>query len=349
MAAALSSLRVRVPAGAEELFAEMEARGWGDGLPVIPPTPERVAEFISASRRPASEVVGRIPPTFAAGTVEKIAVNAVLAGCRPDYMPVVIAALEAACQEGFNLYAIQSTTHPCGVLVLVSGEEGRRIGMSSGYSAFGPGGRANATIGRAVRMALMNIGGARPGVLDRSTQGSPARYTYCVAENDAASPWGPFHVGRGFARDDSVVTAIAGEPPHNINDHGSTTAAGLLATIAGAMTSAGHNNLVLGGDCYLFLGPEHAAQLAREGLSRAEVQRYIFDHAQVPRDRLGPEQLAFIEGYHEVASRELTRRALPLATRPEDINVLVVGGDGRHSCWVPTFGLTRSVSVAVRI
>jgi len=343
----LASTRVEVPADLDAFQDEMERRGWGDGLPMVPPTPERVAAFVSAAGRPPGEVVAALPPTWAEATVEKVAVNAVMAGCRPEHAPVVLAAIRAVAQEPFNLYAVQTTTHPCAVLVIVSGPIAPELGMNAGYGAFGPGNRANATIGRAVRLVLMNVGGARPGTLDRATQGTPAKYTYCVAENEAASPWEPLRVALGFGSGDSVVTVVAGEGPHNINDHGSTTADSLLRQIAGTLAIPGSNNAYMQGDSYLFLGPEHARQLAAAGLDRAAVQRLVFEGARIPRGRFGPGQLARIEDVLTAGQREMTRDSLWVGGGPEDVRLLVVGGDGRHSSWVPTFGMTRSCSELV--
>lgn len=347
MTGRLTSTRVEVPDDLDGFLEDMERRGWGDGLPLVPPTPARVAGFVAASGRSATHVVAKLPPTWAEASVEKVAVNAVLAGCRPEYMPVIMAALRGAAQEAFNLYAIQTTTHPCAVLVIVSGPIARELGLNAGYGAFGPGSRTNATIGRAVRLTLMNVGGARPGVLDRATQGTPAKYTYCVAENEAASPWEPLRVSLGFAPADSVVTVVAGEGPHNVNDHGSTSADSLLQQIAGTMAIPGSNNVYMKGDSYLFLGPEHARQLAAEGLGRADVQRQLFERARVPRDRFGPGQLAHAEAGFGPEEVELAREGLRIGHSPDDIRLLVVGGAGRHSSWVPTFGLSRSCSELV--
>jgi len=340
----LTSKRVEVPADSDDFQAEMERRGWSDGLPMVPPTEARVAAFVDASGREAGEVVAKLPPTWAEATIEKIAVNAVLAGCRPAYMRVIVAAIAAAAQEPFNLYAIQTTTHPCGVLVIVGGPVAAELEMNSGYGAFGPGNRANATIGRAVRLVLMNVAGARPGVLDRATQGTPAKYTYCVAENAADSPWPPFRVSIGFAETDSVVTVVAGEGPHNINDHGSTSAASLLRQVASSIAIPGSNNAYMKGDSFLFLGPEHARQLAAEGLSREDVQARLFEAARIPREMFGPGQLEHIVAGLSPAAIAISGEALALGVSPDDIKVLVVGGDGRHSAWVPTFGMTRCCS-----
>jgi hypothetical protein len=345
--APLSSTRLEAPADLDEFQDEMERRGWGDGLPLVPPTPARVARFVAASGRSASESLARLPPTWSDATVEKVAVNAVMAGCRPEHMPVIEAAIRAVAREEFNLYAVQTTTHPCAVLVLVSGPVASRLGMNSGYGAFGPGNRANASIGRAVRLVLMNVGGARPGALDRATQGTPAKYTYCVAENEAESPWPPLRTSLGFGLTDSVVTVVAGEAPHNVNDHGSTTADSLLRQVASTIGTPGSNNAYMKGDSYLFFGPEHARQLAREGLSREEVQADLFERSRIPRSRFGPGQLAHIEGGFGEREAAMAGEALYLGLQPADLRVLVVGGDGRHSCWVPTFGITRSCSVVV--
>lgn len=343
----LTSARVEVPADLDAFQDEMERRGWGDGLPLVPPTPDRVAAFVRASGRPPGEVLAELPPTWAEATVERVAIAAVMAGCRPEHVPVVIAAVRAAAQEPFNLYAVQTTTHPCAVLVLVSGPVVAQLRMNAGAGAFGPGNRANATIGRAVRLVLMNVAGARPGILDRATQGTPAKYTYCVAENEADSPWEPHRVALGYDLDDSVVTVLSGEAPHNVNDHGSTTADSLVRQLAGTMAVPGSNNAYVRGDSYLFLGPEHARQLAAEGLSRADVQRLVFEGARIPRERFGPGQLAHIEGGFGPAQLEVAGDTLTVGLRPADVRVLVVGGDGRHSCWVPTFGMSRSCSERV--
>ncbi|HKF76421.1 MAG TPA: hypothetical protein VKF59_09790 [Candidatus Dormibacteraeota bacterium] len=347
-ASALTSTRVEVDPEPDAFLDAMEARGWGDGLPLVPPTPERVAAAVAASGRPPGEVVAVLPPSLAAATVEKVAVNAVLAGCRPAYLPVVLAAIRAAAQEPFNLPAIQATTHPCAVLTLVSGPIARQLGMNWGYGAFGPGHRANATIGRAVRLVLMNVGGARPGTLDRATQGTPAKYTYCAAENEEDSPWPPLRVSLGFGADQSIVTVIAGEAPHNINDHGSADAAGLLLQMAGTLATPGSNNVYMKGDGYLFLGPEHARQLAAHGLSREDVQAWLFEHAVVPHERMGAGQLRHIQHGLTEEERRLAGQAQRLGRDPGAIRIAVVGGDGRHSCWVPTFGMTQSCSEVVR-
>ncbi|MBI3629636.1 MAG: hypothetical protein HY217_08690, partial [Candidatus Rokubacteria bacterium] len=268
-------------------------RGWTDGLPIVPPTEEAVAEFLRWSGRDARDVVAVIPPRQGEATVERLAINAVMAGCRPEYFPVVVAAVEAMADPAFNLDSIQATTHPVAPLLVVNGPIAAEIGLNSGYSAFGQGAQANVTIGRAVRLVLMNVGGGLPGAGDRATQGSPAKIAYCVAENEAASPWEPLHVEAGFPADASTVTLIGCEGPHNIQDHYSHSAAGILATIAGAMGQAGSNNVLHAGWPLLSLGPEHAATIAREGYGKRQVKAYLFEHARFPLGRLGAEYRRF--------------------------------------------------------
>jgi hypothetical protein len=326
----------------EDLLEFVNERGWGDGLPVVPPTEERVAAMLGGL--PPERSLGPVPPAQGEATLEKIAVNAVLAGCRPSYFPVVAAAVEAALDPVFNLQGVMATTHPCGVLVVVNGPAARELEIQSGSGAFGPGWRANATIGRAVRLALQNIGGARPGQLDRATQGSPAKYTWCFAESAEGHPWEPFHVWRGFAASDSTVTVCGAEGPHNVNDHASKTGAGVLTTAADTMSVMGGNHLYARGEPMIVFGPEHAAILAEEKWSRLDVQRFLFESSQKPygKYRLGG---AFgMIGLPRWVNTHDEGAGVPLAERPEDIFLLAAGGPGRHSAFVPTFGLTRAVT-----
>jgi hypothetical protein len=281
-------------------------------------------------------------------TIEKLAVNAVMAGCRPEYFPVVIAATEAMLEERFNLYAVQSTTHPCAPLLVMNGPIASELGVNSRYNAFGPGSRSNATIGRAIRLILLNVGGGAPGVLDRATQGQPAKYSYCVAENELENPWSPLHVERGFDRATSTVTVCGAENPHNLNDHISNASPGILTMIASSMASMGSNNAYLHGEPILALGPEHAAILARDGLSKADVRRYLWQHARIPRSQWESGGMYGMTAIHkELFSGE---PGLPMFRSPEDLMIIVVGAAGRHSCWMPTFGsMTQSVTRAISL
>ena len=319
----------------QELYLE---RGWSDGLPIVPPTPERVRAMLAGCGFDAQQVIAELPPNWGAATVERLAINAVMAGCRPEYLPVIVAAVGAMSYPAFNLYAVQATTHPCAPLLIVNGPIVERLGLNGGSGAYGPGWRANATIGRAVRLALLNIGGAYPGAGDMSTQGAPSKYTYCIAENEAESPWPPLHTTRGFRREQSAVTVLTGEPPHNINDHTGRSAAEILTIIAGAMAVTGANNAYTGGETLLALGPEHAATIAKDGLGRREVAEWLQRRALIPLERYTEDTM--LERFGRIPDGPV-----PMINAPEDLTIIVLGGPGKHSSWVPTFGgTTRSVT-----
>ncbi len=344
----LVSEKIKIEDSIEKVNALFYEQGWTDGLPIIPPTEERVQRMLAAVKRDPQEEIAVLPIRSVPATVEKIAVNAVMAGCEPEYLPVIIAAVEAVGEEKFNPLAIQATTHPCGPLIVVNGPIARKIGLNSKGSCFGPGVKANATIGRALRLILLNIGGGIPVVADKATHGSPAKYTYCVAENEEDSPWEPLHVERGFGAQESTVTVFAAEGPHNINDHASITGKGILMTAAATMATAGNNNLtLLEGEPVLMLGPEHARTVARDGYSKEAVKDFIFEHARLPLKMLSEENIQSRrdsppETYGEFVDSEL----IPVGRR-EHIVVIVLGGEGKHSCFVPTFG--RSYSVTKRV
>jgi len=326
-----------LPYDPQEIFAEFCARQWCDGLPIIPPTPERVQAMLAGA--PAERVLGALPPLWREATLEKLAVNAVMAGCEPAAFPVIVAAVQAMLDPAFNLYGVQATTHPVAPLVIVHGPLAAEIGVHAGSGCFGPGFRANATIGRALRLILMNVGGAWPGRHDMATQGSPAKFTYCVAER-ADAPWKPL-------REDNAVTVFGGEPPHNVNDHVSTTAAGILATVADTAVSLGSNVgwFLAQSQLLIVLGPEHAATIAGDGLTRADVQRYIFEHARLPLRTL---KLGGMWGMQDWpawmnAARD-DEALLPQVSSPDDVFVIVAGGPGKHSSVVPNCTFSRAVS-----
>jgi hypothetical protein len=324
------------PGAWDEIDAHYQERGWTDGLPIVPPAERRVHELLAQTPRDPREVLGVLPPRQGEATIEKIAANAVMAGCRPEYFPVVLAAIEALADPLFNLDSVQATTHPVATLLVVNGPIARAIGLQAGYNAFGQGFRANVTIGRAVRLVLMNVGGGLPGSGDRATQGSPAKIAYCVAENEAESPWEPLHVEAGLPAATSTVTVFGCEGPHNIQDHYSNTARGVLLTVAGAMSQAGSNNLLGRGWPLLSLGPEHAATIAREGYSKQQVKEFLFEHARYPLAKLGLEyQRQQIERWGVVDAPDTM---VPIVRTADDISVIVVGGAGKHSSWQPTFG-----------
>ncbi|MFN0091531.1 MAG: hypothetical protein ACKVWR_14885 [Acidimicrobiales bacterium] len=323
----------------EEIQDYFEVRGWSDGLPFVPPTKERVERLVRWVGRPGEEVVCRLAPRNGEATVERIAANAVMAGCRPEDFPIVLSAVAQVAEPEFNLNGIQSTTHPTAIMILVNGPGADKLGISSGPGSFGPGFRANMAIGRALRLALLNIGGGSPGDGDRATQGNPAKIGFCVAENERESPWAPYHVEHGFSADDTVVTVIACEGPHNIQDHFSISGLGVLTTVAGALGQAGSNNILSSsGFPVVAFGPEHAHQVAVSGYGKADVKRFLWERGRFPLDKLSAEWTA--DGRLAQRNEKLTgsRDAVPITNRPENIQVIVTGGPGKHSAWMPTFG-----------
>jgi len=334
----------------EELVELMYAAGWTDGLPVVPPTPTLVARFVAASGRAADDLVLLVPPLGGRGTVERIAANAVMAGCKPAYMPAVLSALEALEDERLNLRGMQCSTHLSTPLLIFHGPIRTALEINCGANAFGQGWRANATIGRAVKLALVNLGGAVPGEADKATFGHPGKYTYCIGENEEESPWEPLHVERGFRADESAVTVYGAEGPHNINNQTADNPFDLLKTIASMMANLGSNHPYLMSESLVVLSPEHARVCAEAGWRKADVRQFLFDTARV---RLADLRAGGMHGARTEKnpwprwldqSNDETR--VPIARRPDDIIVIVAGGPGRHSLYIPGWG-TRSATRAV--
>jgi len=258
-----------------ELEDEAEAffdRGWSDGLPVVAPTEVRVLRMLGGTTRQPDDVVAVVPPDLVECTVEKVAINAVMAGCRPEYLPVVLAAIEAACTDTFNIHGLLATTYFSGPVVIVNGPIARAIGMNSGVNALGQGNRANATIGRALQLVIRNVGGGRPGGIDRATLGNPGKYTFCFAEDEAGSPWEPLSVERGLAPGVSAVTLFAGEGPRGVIDQASRTPESLARSFAGALRSVAHPKLPLAFDAFVVVSPEHARVFREGGWSKARLR-----------------------------------------------------------------------------
>ncbi|HWU36608.1 MAG TPA: UGSC family (seleno)protein, partial [Candidatus Acidoferrum sp.] len=322
--------RVVVADNPETIFQLFMARGWMDGLPFIPPKEDRVARMLAYTDRDPKEVVALLPPRWGEATVEKLAVNAVMAGCLPQYFPVVMTAVSAMAEEPFNLYAIQATTHPCSPLILVNGPIAKELNINGRYNALGQGWRANATIGRAVRLILLNIGGGEPGVLDRATVGQPGKYSYCLAENEAENPWMPLHVEKGFSKEDSTVTVFGAEAPHNLNDHRSTTAKDILRTISHSIAIPGCNNALTAGEFLLLLGPEHAATIAGDGFSKEDVKKFLYEEARVPVEHFPEVSWPWIRQMRPQWAEVVEKKGkIPLVDRWEEIQVAVAGGAGK--------------------
>ena len=333
------------PAGMQNYF---EAQGWTDGLPVVPPTPELVTTMVEASGLPPEADVALMAPSLVMATVEKVAINAVMAGCRPEYMPVVLAALRALARPQFNLASVQGTTHPAAPFLLVNGPVRGRIGLNCGSNVFGQGFRANATIGRAVRLVLMNVGQGLPGKTDMATFGSPCKFSFCAGENEEQSPWAPYHVDQGMAAEESAVTVHAGEAPHNIQDHGSRTAKELLLTIADTMNVTGNNNAGLCGEMLLVLGPEHAQILARDGMSKQDIREELHRRLRLEFSRVGKGLHNFYRGRRAAFNLGPEVTEVSYFDDPRQILIAVAGGAGLHSMVIPSFG-GETLSITERI
>jgi hypothetical protein len=305
--------RVADERAAQELFLR---NGWSDGLPVVPPTPDLVEAFVDAYGEPPDTVLGTIPEQGRTVSLEKLAVNAVLAGARPEYMSVLVSTVIALTRPEFNLHSttVSGATAP---LVLVTGEAVPKIALNSSFSVFGPGFHANATIGRAIRLLLHNVCGAVPGLIDKATMGHPGKFSYCIAESPERNPWPPLHVERGFPDDDSAVTVFAGEAPINARNDWATEPGPILATIADAMLPSHYT----GGSFVVVLGPMHAATLARAGLSRADVRAEL--HARARRSVASLKRAGRLPGPIEPDDEDEQR---PAAPSPESILVTVAGG-----------------------
>ena len=322
------------PEALQEFF---HAQGWTDGLPVVPATHAMVQAMLAAAPRGTPATLGPIPPRLRTTTLEKVAVNAVMAGCRPEYFPVVLAALDAALDDDCRLYGLQTATNNSSPLLIVNGPVAAKLGMNAGGNALGQGCRATAVIGRALQLILRNIGGDLPGETDMSTQGHSGKFTFCIAENEAASPWTPFHVDQGYAATDSTVTVIGASPGHNVFTYGCETGAEILDHFVGAMTALGHNNVIFPTGPLLVFGPEHASVLARDGYDKEKIRDFIFRHARIPLTRFAART---VRGLKHRRSRWFAEVGDPdhigVADHVSDINILVAGGAGIHSQFVPT-------------
>ncbi len=257
-------------------------RGWTDGLPVVPPTPERILRMLEGTSRRPDEVVGQVPPEMAPCTVEKVAINAVMAGCRPEYMPVVLAALEAALEPGFTLHGVTCSTCFASPVVIVNGPVAQHLGMNAGLNALGQGNRANATIGRALNLVVRNVGGGRPGEIDRATLGGPGKYTFCFAEDESDPAWEPLSVARGARLGRSAVTLFAGDGIQGITDQRSRTPDELTRSLAMALQAVGHPKLCEWVPAVLVLSPEHYAIYREAGWGRAEVVAALHERLRRP-------------------------------------------------------------------
>ncbi|MBW2232313.1 MAG: hypothetical protein JRH17_18155 [Deltaproteobacteria bacterium] len=331
------------PSEVRRLLAE---RGWGDGLPIVVPTEKRVAEFLAAVECDPDALVGILPPRLGEATERIVAVNAVMAGCTPDLFPVVRTALSAMCRPEANLAGVQATTGPVAPLIVVHGEAVEKLGFNSGHGTFGPGWVPNATVGRAIRLILMHVGGARAGEASMTTQGQPGQYGLCIAENLPATPWESYPASLGVDAG-SAVTVYFSESLHNSQDHVSQEPDGILQTIAWMAAAPGSNaTYACDAECFVVMCPEHAQCVASRGWSRRDVQLYLYEHARLSRRQLAVGGCAGMDSWRPWmhADSDPDQR-LPVVDHPDDFRILVAGGGGKHSSVLTSWGPTRSVTL----
>jgi hypothetical protein len=334
MPAALSSPRHRV-ADLTEAIELCYAKGWTDGLPVVPPTPDRVEAMLAAARLRPDHEVTYVAHRAVSVTAEKVAINAVMAGCRPEYMPVVVAAVEGIGDPRWSYHGPGTSTAGAGVLIIVNGPVAKELDINAGDNLFGPGWRSNLTIGRAVRLVMRNVCGSRPGALDRGTLGHPGKLSYVIAENEAESPWPPLHVERGYRPDQSAVTIVAAAGPRQFYNQLSNTAEGVLTTLADDMRISGN----VGQPHYVvILAGEHMLTIAGDGWTKAMIRDFLFEHTQSSYAHLRRTHL--LAG--DVQPGDETRRR-PLVESPDDILVVAAGGRaGAFSCYIPGWAGRRA-------
>jgi len=340
LVADFSRQRVEVVRGVDphaEASRLYDLRGWTDGLPIVPPTTGRVEEMLDFSPMSRDAVIGELDPLKGVASVEKIAVNAVMAGCRPDYFPIVLAVVQAIAEPEFNLRGVQTTDENVTPLILVNGPIAKQIGMNDGFGCLGPGWRANATIGRAIRLIMQNIGGGWPAVVAFAGLGQPGRYTLCFAENEAQSPWAPFHVDQGFDAAQNIVTVLRAESAINVT--------GGLEEVASVMGSAASAfSWLHGGIVTAAISPATAAALAKDGVSKEEARRWLHENG-----RISAEALKSLWIYRNVgkakewpawAEAAIEAGAVPPVADPEKITLVVAGGDVpiAQQAYFPTWG-----------
>ncbi|MDP6689613.1 MAG: thioredoxin family protein [Alphaproteobacteria bacterium] len=317
---AINARRIEVAPLEDEIEACFE-REWSDGLPVVPPTPTRVYRMLQGTTRPPEEVIGIIPPDLAPCTVEKVAINAVMAGCKPEYLPVVLAAVEAALIDEFCMHGLLCTTMFAGPMVVVNGPIAQRIGMNARENALGQGNRANATIGRALQLVIRNVGGGKPGGIDRACMGNPGKYTFCFAEDEAGSNWESLAVERGFAPDASTVTLFAGDGVQAVADQKSRTPESLARTLAACLRVVDHPKMVMAGDAFLIVSPEHERVFHQAGWSKARLKEELHELLMIP----GAELAAGAGGIAEGLPAKMADQTLP-KFRPGGLNIVRAGG-----------------------
>ena len=318
-------------------------QGWTDGLPVVPPDVARVERMLAFEGRPPETPIAAHPATGYECTLHAAAVNAVMAGCKPEYFPVVVAAFEAMNEPGFNFHGSTASTGGSAPLLIVSGPVADDIGMNADVNLFGPGNRANATIGRAVRLILMNVFRMIPGVSDKSTQGNPGKFSFCIAERSRGNPWPLLVEELDYPEGVSSVTAFAGGGFCNIENHGGDRPEQVLGSVADTMANYGCITL---GQSVVVLAPEHMRVLAAAGWTRARTQEWLFAHAARPVEGMkavGKFRQSEYDRQHEGGHALVEADRMHRGCGPEDILIVMGGGDaGGHSSFIPSWSRGRS-------
>jgi len=340
--ATLSARRIEVAPLEDDIEACFD-RGWSDGLPVVPPTQARVYRMLQGTKRAPDENIGLIPPSLGECTIEKVAINAVMAGCKPEYMPVVVAAVEAALRDEFCMHGLLCTTWFAGPMVIVSGPMTRRIGMNSGMNALGQGNRANASIGRALQLIIRNVGGGRPGEIDRSALGHPGKYTFCFAETDDPH-WDGLNVENGYEATQSTVTLFAADGVQGIMDQKSRNPESLARSFAACLRNVGHPKIISACDAFLVISPEHARVFHQAGWSKAQLKKVLHENLLIQ----GHDLVIGAGGIAEGLPASVRKKTLP-KFRPTGINIARAGGGaGMFSALIggwPASGETGSTPV----
>jgi hypothetical protein len=340
----LQSRRIDVENSFDLIQDVYDEQGWTDGLPVVPATEELVSRMLAGASGAPDDSLGIIQPRNARVTLEKLAINAVMAGCRPEYFPVVVAAVKAMLQEDFNVAGISSTTGGATPAVIVNGPIARQLGINGDAGCFGPGYRANSSIGRALRLMIRNVAGLIPGEMDKATLSTPARFSFCFSENEERSPWEPRHIELGYSPNDSIVTVAGIRGIYVVMETTVATGYEVLQTFVGTMKGSGVSNyyqIGTGAQIVVVLCPEHAADIAASGLSKADIREYIYQNARMPLHQLVGVAHYGSRNWPSWVDQSNPETMVPIVSRADDLVVVVGGGDGRHSAWLAGWGVTR--------
>lgn len=327
----------------------LEDRGWTDGLPVVPPTEDLVAEMLAHTPMERLAVLGVMEPVKGTVTVEKVAANAVMAGCRPEYFPVVLAAVKAVLQPQFHVGSTACTTGGAAPVVIVSGPLADRLEINAGTACFGGNVKANATIGRALRLAMRNLGGAKPDGMEKSTLAWPGKISMCFAENEARSPWEPLRADLGHPGERTAVSVVAVRGIYPLTEGVQESGNGVLETVSAAMRAMGAPIYYqMGVPVVVCLSPEHASEIAKAGFSKRAVREYLFEHCRLPVGQLRGRGY-YAPGCWPASVDEKDDNAMvPMVSSPDHFWIVVAGGDGRHSAWMPAWNVCQGATEAVQ-